>query len=430
MAEPDAKKRRLPMYGRILLGAALGTAAGLALQDGRLLPASLAEKSSEIGLMVIRLLKALAAPLILFAVLDAFLRTRIPARKGAQLLLISLVNAAVAILIGLTVANVLRSGEAWQGQMAGIAAQLGVKARAPAPSAPTLDPIRNIAALVPDNFVDPFGKNSVITIILIAVLAGAALRKLKDSADPRRSQGIQALDQGIHAVFQTLTQMLEWVVQLIPFAVFFVVAGVLGKAGTGLFGLLASYAGTVILGLVIHALIYYGLLLFVVARVSPFRFFGGALDAIVTAFSSGSSLATLPVTLKCLHEKLKVSEGSARLAACVGTHLNHDGIILYEAAATVFLAQALGHPLGFDGQLAVAFASVMAGIGIAGVPDAGLITLSLVLGAAGLPAELYVLFVPVDWLIGRCRATTNVLSDMTVAQVLDRWDPGTGGVQP
>jgi DAACS family dicarboxylate/amino acid:cation (Na+ or H+) symporter len=416
------------MYQRVLLAIILGTLTGLVLERGSILPRSFAERSSDVGLLVIRLLKALATPLILFAVLDAFLRTQIPARKGGKLVLLSLVNAAVAILIGLGVANVLRTGDSWKGKMDEIAAQLNVRASAAAEGAkgaeaPTLDPIKNISRFIPDNFVDPFGKNNVITVVLIAVLAGAALRKVKDRGHPDSLRGVQLIDEGIHAVFEALTQMLEWVVWLIPFAIFFVIAGVVGKTGTGVFGLLASYVGTIVLGLFLHAVVYYSFLLFAVARVSPLTFFREAMDSIVTALSSGSSLATLPVTLRCLQDKLKVSPSSARLAACVGTNLNHDGIILYEAAATLFLAQALGRPAGIDVQVVVAFASIMAGIGIAGVPDAGLITLSLVLGAAGLPAELYVLFVPVDWLIGRCRAATNVISDMTVAQVLDRFEP-------
>jgi DAACS family dicarboxylate/amino acid:cation (Na+ or H+) symporter len=119
-----------------------------------------------------------------------------------------------------------------------------------------------------------------------------------------------------------------------------------------------------------------------------------------------------------------VSQSSARLAACVGTNLNHDGIILYEASAAVFVSQAFGFHLGLGQQFAVAAASVMAGIGIAGVPEAGLITLPLVLSAAGLPdvvaATALPLILPVDWIIGRCRAATNVISDMTVATLLDR----------
>jgi DAACS family dicarboxylate/amino acid:cation (Na+ or H+) symporter len=413
------------MYIRVLIGVGLGLFAGLLLKSG-VLPAEWASRANEIGMTVIRLIKALATPLILFAVMDAFLRTRIPAKKGFKLIAISTINAVVALLIGIGLANLLRPGDSWQGKMGEITAQLNVQARPPATQhadAPTLDPIQNALNFIPDNLIDPFGRNNVITVVLLAVLAGAALRRVKDRATAEGADGIRQIDGAIHAVFLVLTQMLEWVVGLIPFAMCFVVAGVVGKTGLGVFGLLGSYVGTVVLGLGLHAVVYYSILLFVVARVSPLRFFARALDAIVTAFSTSSSLATLPVTLKCLQEKLKVSPGSARLAACVGTNLNHDGIILYEAVAVLFLAQALGRPLAIEGQVQVALASVMGAIGIAGVPEAGLITLSLVLGTAGLPADLCLLVVPVDWLLGRCRAVTNVVSDMTVAQLLDRIDP-------
>ena len=182
-----------------------------------------------------------------------------------------------------------------------------------------------------------------------------------------------------------------------------------------------------LLGLFIHAFIYYSVLLSVVGRYSPLKFYRGASEAIVTALSCGSSLATLPVTLRCLKDKLKISDGNARLAACVGTNLNHDGIILYEAAATIFIAQAIGMELTLAQQITVAFASVMAGIGIAGVPEAGLITLQLVLTAGGIPQDKIVIVLPllftVDWIIGRGRAMTNVISDMTVATLLERLDP-------
>lgn len=422
----DTGTRGRPMYVKVLIGVGLGLGAGLLLKSG-VLPAAWAARANETGMAVIRLIKALATPLILVAVLDAFLRTRIPAKKGFKLIAISTVNAGVAIVIGLGVANLLRPGEAWQGKMGEIAAQLKVSTKPPSvppgAEAPSLDPLQNALKYIPDNLVDPFGRNNVITVVLLAVLAGAALRRVKDRATAEGADGVRQIEGVIHAGFRVLTQMLEWVVGLIPFAMFFVVAGVVGKTGMGVFGLLGSYVGTVVLGLGLHAVVYYSILLFVVARVSPLRFFAGALDAVVTAFSTSSSLATLPVTLKCLQEKLKVSAGSARLAACVGTNLNHDGIILYEAVAVLFLAQALGRPLATEGQVLVALASVMGAIGIAGVPEAGLITLSLVLGTAGLPADLCLLVVPVDWLLGRCRAVTNVVSDMTVAQLLDRVEP-------
>jgi Na+/H+-dicarboxylate symporter len=129
------------------------------------------------------------------------------------------------------------------------------------------------------------------------------------------------------------------------------------------------------------------------------------------------------VTLPTLEQRLGVSRESARLAAVVGTNLNHDGIILYEASAALFVAQLYAVQLTLAQQLKIVALSVMAAVGIAGVPEAGLVTLSLVLGRAGLPLTAVPLLLPVDWLLGRLRATTNVASDMTVATLLDRVSP-------
>lgn len=132
----------------------------------------------------------------------------------------------------------------------------------------------------------------------------------------------------------------------------------------------------------------------------------------------------MPVTLRCLTRNIGVSDESARLAACVGTNLNNDGITLYEAMAALFLAQAYGFDLTVAQQAVVVLASLMAGIGVAGIPEAGLIVLPLVLAAAGLPEQLIAvaipLILPVDWIIARVRSGVNVMSDMLVAILLDR----------
>jgi Na+/H+-dicarboxylate symporter len=173
--------------------------------------------------------------------------------------------------------------------------------------------------------------------------------------------------------------------------------------------------------MLIHVFAWYGLLLKLLARVSPRRFFGQASDALGTALGAGSSLATLPVTLRTLEEGMGVSQESARLAAVVGTNLNHDGIVLYEAAAALFVAQLYGITLTLAAQVKIVGLAILAAVGIAGVPEAGLVTLSLVLGRAGLPLSAVPLLLTVDWMLGRLRATVNVASDLVVATLLDRF---------
>jgi Na+/H+-dicarboxylate symporter len=218
--------------------------------------------------------------------------------------------------------------------------------------------------------------------------------------------------------------MLHWVVQAVPFAVFGVVAQVVGRSGLAVFQALVGFLFIILLGLAIHSLLYYPLVAWLVGRKSPRVYLGGGADAILTGLSTNSSLATVPVTLRVLTEKIGVSQQSSRLAACVGTNLNNDGITLYEAMAALFLAQAYGFDLTISQQVVVVLASLMAGIGVAGIPEAGLIVLPLVLGAASLPDELILvaipLILPVDWIIARARSGVNVMSDMLVAILLDR----------
>jgi Na+/H+-dicarboxylate symporter len=219
-------------------------------------------------------------------------------------------------------------------------------------------------------------------------------------------------------------QCLMWVIEIVPFAVFAIVAHVVGKAGLGAFAALWGFLGVILLGFALHTLAYYVPMAWLVGKKPPRVYLGRGANAIVTGLSTNSSLATVPVTLASL-EQMGVSQESSRLAALIGTNLNNDGITLYEAMAALFLAQALGYDLSLSAQLTIVAASLMAGIGIAGIPEAGLIVLPLVLSAAGLPEKTVVVLLPlvftVDWILARCRTVVNVMSDMLVAILLERW---------
>lgn len=429
-ARPRLRLTQLPLYVRVLIGVAAGIALGVTFGSGPIFPGLRTEDLGQLGLLVIRLLKALAVPLILFAILDAFLRVEISARSGGWLVLICLCNVSVAFAIGLTLLNVFRPGDQWRGRLnaiAGIVEHETASFSAAKPERPkaTLDPLKNIAGYVPESLVDPFTKNNVITVVLLGLLGGAALRRVKRRFDAAGDRDrFSVIERFVEGTYQTLIQMVHWVVEAVPFAVFGVVAQVVGRSGVTVFQTLGGFLFVILLGLALHGLIYYPLVAWLVGRKSPRVYVGGGADAILTGLSCNSSLATVPITLRCLTEKIGVSQESARLAACVGTNLNNDGITLYEAMAAIFLAQAAGFDLTIGQQLTVVLASLMAGIGIAGIPEAGLIVLPLVLAAAGLPEQLIVvaipLILPVDWIIARARSAVNVMSDMLVAILLDR----------
>jgi DAACS family dicarboxylate/amino acid:cation (Na+ or H+) symporter len=395
--------RRVPLYAQIIAGITLGIIAGLWLGRG-------AGPLGQLGTLVIQLVKLFAVPLLLFAILDAFLKTEIAGRAAGRMIGITSINTTIALLIGLGLSNWLEPGRHLTLPPTG----------GPAPVPPgRIEFLKTLSGYIPTNFVDPFRENLVITIILLAVAIGLALRAVKREQIARGESAYQPIEDFVSSAFRATEILLAWVIRLIPFAVFGVVAKTIGEQGFAPLKGLAVYVGVALLGLALHVFITYQAWIVLVARMPLRTFWRGARDPVLYAMGAASSLATLPVTLNAL-DRMKVSPESARLAACVGTNLNNDGILLYEAMAVLFVAQVHGLDLTVGQQLVAAFGCIVAGVGISGIPDAGLISLALVLTTVGLPVEIVPLLFTVDWLIGRTRAMTNVISDMLVAVLLDR----------
>jgi DAACS family dicarboxylate/amino acid:cation (Na+ or H+) symporter len=225
--------------------------------------------------------------------------------------------------------------------------------------------------------------------------------------------------------------VLGYVIKLIPFAVFGVVARAVGEHGYAPLKGLGVYVLVGIGGLFLHILFTYQLWIALLSPISLRRFWREAKEPIAYAVGANSSLATLPITLRSL-DRLGVRRSSSALGACVGTNFNNDGIILYEGMAVLFVAQASGIHLSFGQQILIAFTCMVAAMGVAGVPEAGFVSLALVLNTVGLPIEILPLLLTVDWIIARGRSVTNVLSDMLLSILLDRSrapdDSGPAGI--
>jgi DAACS family dicarboxylate/amino acid:cation (Na+ or H+) symporter len=223
--------------------------------------------------------------------------------------------------------------------------------------------------------------------------------------------------------FEVLMKVLLWVVALVPFAVFGVVAWAVGrKDGLEMLSSLIWLVVVVVAGLLVQVG-WYLILVSTVGKRSPLAFLRGARDAMAAAFSSASTGATMPITLKALTGPLKVSRASSQLAACVGTNFNNDGTALYQAAAVLFMAQSFGIPLSLSDQVVVAFTTIFASIGAGCIPSGSFVTLPLIFAAVRLPADKIPLLLTIDWFLDRCRTTCNVLGDMTVAVMLDQTEP-------
>jgi len=417
----------IPLYVRVLGGVIAGIVLGLLFGSHPIVFGVHASDLGRLGMLVVKLLKALAVPLVFFAILDAFVKTDISWKKGVRLIGICLFNASVALVIGLSIMNAFQPGRHFSGVLSAFA----ISGKATDNSAheliatskkATLSLVDNLAGYVPKSLVDPFSENSVITIVLLGLLLGSALRRARNRALTNDGPDTGPVERVIESIYAVLIETLDLVVKTVPFAVFGVVADVVGKAGLAIFQSIWIYLATVLFAMAIHSLLYYPLVAWFVGKKSPRVYLGYGADAILTGLSTNSSLATVPITLKALG-KMGVSPESSRLAACIGTNLNNDGILLYEAMTAIFLTQAIGTSVGLGGQITIALASMMAAAGVAGIPEAGLVVLPLVLGAAGLSDTVIAAAIPlvmtVDWLIARCRSGVNVMADMLVAILLD-----------
>lgn len=402
--------KTIPLYLQILVALVLAVLLGIALGAGNPSPQN-AEIAKDLALpcnLVLKALRALATPLILLAVLHAFLTTNIPGRAGRRLALLLLANTTVAIVIGLLVANVLRPGTWGKFELAGSGEILNKQ----------FDPWGLVESGVPDAVLRPLVDNNVIQLIVLALSFGIVLRAIKAEQVAAGKTGYRSLENVITILFEAVVRILSWVIMLVPIAVFGIVGSTVALKGFSPFKALAAFVVAVVLALSLQAC-YYLLRVHFGSWVSPKRFLNGGVDAFLTAFSTDSSVVTMPVTFRGLLEKVGLRESSASLGALVGSNFNNDGTALYEAMSALFIAQVLGLNLNLEQQFVVILTSIFASVGAAGIPEAGLVTMTLVFTAVGLPTQYIALLITVDWFLDRCRTVINVMGDMTVSCLLD-----------
>lgn len=413
-----------PMYLRVLCGVIVGIVIGCVCRleiwpgDRREALIGVAATAGQLASLIVNLLKALATPLIFFGIVDAFIKTNISGRQGLKMIAICLFNVVVAFAIGLTIINQWHPGEAWREEFSALTVE-GSKLEA----TEALNVVSLLKKNIPDSFLAPFVKNEITGVVILAVLAGIALRGVRKTATAETSAEVTLLEHAMSGGFAWMMKILEYVIYLVPFAVCGILAAEIAKRGLReVFESLAVFLAVVLAGLGIHAFVYYPLVNWLLGGKSPLLFFREGAEAILTGLSLNSSLATVPATLQAL-DRMGVSSSSARLSACVGTNFNNDGITLYEAMTALFVAQAAGYNLSLGEQITVMLASLLASAGIAGIPNSGMIILPAVLAAAGLPpdviAKAYGMALGVDWIAARCRSAVNVMGDMTVAIMLD-----------
>jgi Na+/H+-dicarboxylate symporter len=392
---PIWRWQNIPLYGRIVIALVLGILTGLLL-------GSHAAAFAVPGKLVLRLLGALAPALILAAIVHTFMTTQLGGPLAARLPRLLLFNTLFAITVGLTVANVIQPG-----QGAGLTPQSPHE-----DTTKSANPLALFLENVPKSLLGPLGDDGkVIGVIFIAVAFGMALRK-------ERERPIMTVGHLVELFLQALITILHWIIAVVPLAVFGIVASIVGTEGFVQFKALGIFVISVLFALAIQA-VYYLLRIRFGSWVSPLQLLRGGRDALVMAFSTASSTATMPVTYAALKDRVGLREQSASMGALVGANFNNDGTALYEAMAALFIAQMIGMDLSIQQQLMVVLTSIIASVGAAGIPEAGLVTMTMVFTAVGLPVQYIPVLLTVDWFLDRCRTAINVMGDMNVSCLLD-----------
>jgi Na+/H+-dicarboxylate symporter len=415
--EPESRPGGIPLYVWVLGAVVLAIPVGLFWGEG-------ATRLDLLPKLIIRALSALAAPLVVLAILSSIVANDIRGRQGARMMLYYLINTLVAMGIGLLLSNLIDPGKG---------AELIDLANPPA-TPPRKSVTDLLIELVPRSFGDAFATNNLAQLVLLTLALAIGLVKIRNEQRARGETTYQAAVDLLNLGFELLMRVLLWVVALVPLAVFGVIASSVGqKEGIQVFRALIWLIVVVVAGLSCQV-VWYLLLIAVFGRMSPRRFLTGSLDVIASTFSTASTAATIPVTLRALTGKLGVTRESSQLAACIGTNFNNDGTALYQASAVLFLAQASGISLGWIDQLIIVLTTLVASVGAGSIPSGSFVTLPLIFAAIGLPPDKIPVLLTVDWFLDRCRTTSNVLGDMTVAVLLDRTaipaktasDPGSG----
>lgn len=403
-----------PLYLRILSAMGLGIVLGLTLGPtvGTDITHTVSRYLLDIGKLILRLLSMIALPLIFVAIIHALLAANVGARTASRLAGLLLTNTLVAILIGLLVANLVQPG------------RHAADAVPMVNGLPELDLWEELKKKIPDSFFGSLvprwdtGRQDIIPAILIALGLGVAMRRVRDRETAEGPRGIETIAELFETFYDIFLTALNWIVDLVPLAVFSIVIHVVATQGLKPFISLLGFVGAVLLALFLQAC-YYLMRVRLQSWVTPLAFLRGGSDALLTAFSTASSTASAPLNYKCLREKVGLRDESATMGALVGSNFNNDGTALYEAMAPMYIAQMLAQPIPWVQQPMVALMAVVASVGAPGIPEAGLVTMVLVFQAVGLPTEYVALLLPIDWFLDRCRTMVNLMGDMSVACVLD-----------
>lgn len=395
----EQKKKKIPLAGQIFIALILGIIAGLALQGNVEFTVAYIK---PFGTIFLNLVKFIVGPIVLFSIMAGVVSLS-DIRKlgsiGGITLVYYFITTAIATTIGLFIANSFKPLFP-----ALSVAELSFKVKGG-----STGPMKMLVDLFPSNFLAPLTSANMLQVIVMALLIGIAIIALG-------KQGEQAAEF-INTWNDVFMKVMEMILALSPIGVFCLLCPVIAQNGTAVIGSLAKVILCAYIAYALHAILVYSLAVRAIGGMSPLKFFKGMMPAMLFAFSSASSVGTLPINMECAN-KLGASKEVISFALPLGATINMDGTAIYQGVCAVFIASCYGIDLTMSQMLTIVVTATLASVGTAGVPGAGMIMLAMVLASVNLPVDGIALVAGVDRIFDMGRTTLNITGDASCAIIV------------
>jgi len=400
--------KKIKLHTKIFIGLILGVIVGLVFREK-------AQIIEPIGTIFLRLITMIVVPLVLVSLTlgtASLGDIRKLGRIGLKTIVYFVITTIIAISIGLSLANIVKPGEGLNEEVKTqlyknyeSKAQIDLQQIEEKPSL-----VKILINVIPTNPLKALIEGNMLQVIFIALLFGVALTLIKQE----KSKPVTTFLEGVN---DAIIQVVHIAMRLAPYGVLALIAAVIGQYGVSILLTLLKYSLVVLGGLIIYTLSINSLAVSILGQTNPLFFFKAVKEAMIIAFSTSSSNATLPVAMECV-EHIGVSREYSSFVIPLGATVNMDGTALYQGVAAVFIAQIYGISLGLTDQITIVVMAVLSSVGAAGVPSAGIITLAMVLKQIGIPLEGIALILGVDRFLDMCRTTTNIIGDMACSIVI------------
>lgn len=417
---PDASKKGLAFHWKILIALALAVATGLLLPD-EIHAVRPSAAFGFVGDLFLRALKMLVTPLIVCAVISALSKMgggNEFGRLGLKTVGYYLTTTLLAVLIGLFCVNLIQPGkvapDVSEAMIAAITVNAPSKEIALEQKGVT-DLLDIFRRMIPENIVAAAAQNrEMLALIFFSLLFGYFIAQLPETQRLRYSQW---WEDG----YEVMIRMTQWIIGFTPYGVYALVTATVAETGVAAFAPLARFFFTVLLALGLQMFVALPLIMRCFG-ISPLKHMKANMPALLTAFSTASSAASLPLSIECAQENAGISKRISGFTLPLGATINMDGTALYECSVVLFVAQIYGQHLSFATQVLVVMLALLTSIGVAGIPSASLVAIVIILGAVGIPAEAIGLVLAVDRILDMCRTTVNIYGDTTCAAVVARME--------